>query len=350
MTKTYFNSLHDLAQLPYFEVRDGVLERTDAELEPIVDVHTHLALAFVRSKVVDLWAKHAETKTYLPKQRPIDLEVYVNKNLSKSDLRRLRIDLGPMSVTKRGLRATHTVANLCRDAGALGIVRSVLLPIDFPVLSKNAETYLEAAQLEQAVISLGSVHPLAKDLAARLDAQKAAGALGVKVHPAVQKIAPEHPKALELYRLCAERDLHVTWHCGPVGIESLTARKLCGLGRYAKAIEACPETTFILGHSGALEFEAGLKLAQRHEKVWLEISCQSLSNVKRVVREGPPEKILFGSDWPFYHQAIPLAKALLATEDLDAEVRSALLWKNACRLYGVDPDSLPQLEAPGASA
>ena len=142
----------------------------------------------------------------------------------------------------------------------------------------------------------------------------------------------------------------MTWHCGPVGIESLAARKLCGLGRYAKAIEACPETTFILGHSGALEFEAGLKLAQRHEKVWLEISCQSLSNVRRVVREGPPDKILFGSDWPFYHQAIPLAKALLATEDLDPEVRASLLWKNACRLYGVDPETLPLPNRQGATS
>ncbi|MBL4849098.1 MAG: hypothetical protein JKY65_26535 [Planctomycetes bacterium] len=44
--RTRFDSLNDLAQLPYFEVRDGVLCRA-GELDPIVDVHTHVARAFV---------------------------------------------------------------------------------------------------------------------------------------------------------------------------------------------------------------------------------------------------------------------------------------------------------------
>ena len=335
---TQFDSLADLAKLPYFELRDGMLHRT-GEREPAIDVHTHLALAFVRSMKVDLNAVHDCTKHYLPCDRPLDLDVYANKNFTPGDLRRLKVDLGPKSVTSRGMRATHTLSNLEREMSALAVARSILLPIDFPILSRNAETYLEIAADREAVVSLGSVHPFAKGVAARLDAQKALGAPGIKVHPAVQKVAPEHPRALELYRLCAERDMSVTWHCGPVGIESKYARGLCQLERYAQAIAACPETTFILGHSGALQFEEALALAQQHENVYLEISCQSLGNVRRVVTEAPPERILFGSDWPFYHQAIPLAKALLATEDLP-ERRTDLLWRNACRLYALEPATL----------
>ncbi len=335
---TRFDSLNDLARLPYFELRDGALVRS-GDADPVIDVHVHLALAFVRPMSVDLQATHDCTEHYLPSHRPLDLDVYANRNFDAADLRRLKIDLGPMSVTSRGMRATHTVANLKRDMEAMGVVRSVLLPIDFPYLSKNAETYLEVAAQEEPVVSLGSVHPFASNVAERLDRQKAAGALGIKVHPAVQKVAPEHPKALELYRLCAERGLLVLWHCGPVGIESKAARRLCGLDRYAKAIEASPETTFVLGHSGALEFEAALKLAQKHETVYLETSCQSLGNVRRIVREAPPERVLFGSDWPFYHQAIPLAKVLLATEDVP-ERRAALLSGNATRLFNLEPATL----------
>jgi hypothetical protein len=317
---------------------DDVLVRSGDRV-PVIDVHAHLALAFVRPMRVDLHASHDCTKHYLPSERALDLDVYANLNFDAADLRRLKIDLGPMSVTGRGMRATHTVANLKREMLAMGVVRSVLLPIDFPYLSRNAETYLELAAREESVVSLGSVHPFAPDLAGRLDRQKAAGALGIKVHPAVQKVAPEHPKALELYRLCAERGLLVLWHCGPVGIESAVARRLCALDRYAKAIAACPETTFVLGHSGALEFEAALALAQKHDTVYLETSCQSLGNVRRIVLEAPPERVLFGSDWPFYHQAIPLAKVLLATEDVP-ERRDGLLWRNAARLFDLEPSTL----------
>jgi predicted TIM-barrel fold metal-dependent hydrolase len=334
-TPTLFDSTHDLARLPYFELRDGHLHRS-GPVDRVVDVHTHLALAYVRRNRVDLDKVHDCTRHYLPTDRQLDLDVYANRNFTSGDLRRLKGDLGPMSLTGKGMRATHTLANLRRDMACLGISHSVLLPIDFPYLSRNAETYLEATATEDSLVSLGSVHPWAPDLLARLDRQVAAGAIGVKVHPAVQKVAPEHPRAIELYRACAERGLPVLWHCGPVGIESRLARRLCWLDRYAEAIRQCPEVTFVLGHSGALQFERALELCQRHENVHLEISCQSLANVRRIAAEAPAERVMFGSDWPFYHQAIPLAKALLATEGFP-ERRANLLWRNATRLFNLDP-------------
>lgn len=332
---TEFASTTDLAKLPYFELRDGQLHRLPP-VDRVIDVHVHLALSFIRRNRVDLHRSHDSVRHYLPTHRPLDLDVYANKNLTAGDLRRLKGDLGPMSLTGKGMRATHTVANLTREMRQLGVTHSALLPIDFPYLSRNAETYLEVADGEDALVSLGSVHPWAPNLIARLDAQQAAGAVGIKMHPAVQKVAPEHPRALELYRACAERGLPVLWHCGPVGIESRASRRLCWLERYAKAIQECPEVTFVLGHSGALQFQEALELAQRHENVHLEVSCQSLANVRRIAREAPPERVMFGSDWPFYHQAIPLAKVLLATEGLP-EQRANILWKNASRLFDLDP-------------
>ena len=129
------------------------------------------------------------------------------------------------------------------------------------------------------------------------------------------------------------------WHCGPVGIESRLSRSLCQLWRYQAAIEACAgdvtPPTFVLGHAGALAFEGALALAREHENVYLEVSCQSLSNLRRVVREAPPERVVFGSDWPFYHQSIPLAKVYLATEG-HPRTRAGILWENAARLLSLE--------------
>ena len=43
-----------------------------------------------------------------------------------------------------------------------------------------------------------------------------------------------------------------------------------------------------------------------------------------------------GSDWPFYHPAIPIAKVLIATEK-DQKARRAVLYENAARLFGLPP-------------
>ena len=44
--------------------------------------------------------------------------------------------------------------------------------------------------------------------------------------------------------------------------------------------------------------------------------------------------LLYGTDWPFYHQALTLARVLLATEDRP-ELRRAILHDNAARLLGL---------------
>ncbi|MSP61780.1 MAG: hypothetical protein EXR72_15880 [Myxococcales bacterium] len=338
MCKTeLFASVRDLARLPFFELREGRLALRDRDLGPIIDVHSHLALAYVRPMQVDLDAAPRPTEHYMPLERRLDLDRYGNQNMSPEDLANLKRDLTLRSMTARGMRATHTVPNLTREMGEMGVAASLLLPIDFPVLSWNADAYLDVAARTTALPSLGSVHPYARDVAGKLRRQKARGARGIKFHPAVQLVAPDHPRALRLFHLCGEIGLPVLSHCGPVGIELEGARRRSQVWHFERAIIENPRTTFVLGHAGALQMEEALALAKRHTNVHLEISCQGLSNVKRILDEGPGDRVMLGSDWPFHHQAIPIAKALLATDGNPA-LRRKLLWENASRLFHIPVD------------
>jgi predicted TIM-barrel fold metal-dependent hydrolase len=146
-------------------------------------------------------------------------------------------------------------------------------------------------------------------------------------------IRPDHPRAMRLYGACGRLGLVVLFHCGPVGIEPAAGRRRSQVRLYEAAIAEHPGTRFILGHSGALQFDEALAFARRYENVWLETASQSLHNVRRLVHEAPGERVLLGSDWPFYSQAMALAKALLATEGLERE-RARLLHENAERLFG----------------
>lgn len=329
-----------LSQLPWFELRQGRLAvRNPDDIGPVVDVHTHLAFAYLRPIQVDSTAAPGPTRHYEPLDAPLDSDVYANKNLRPGDLKAMTRELTLGSLQASAMRATHSAPNLTREMGELGVTLSLLLPIDMPAFSRNAENFLEVARTRAELLSLGSVHPFARNVRGKLARQKALGARGIKFHPAVQLVPPDHERALELFHGCGELGLPVLSHCGPVGIEARLSRHFSQVRRFSRAIDENPRTTFILGHAGALQMEEALALARRHPNVYLEIASQSLPNVKTILDQAPGERVLFGSDWPFYHQAIPLAKVLLATEGRP-ELRRRVLWENAAKLFGLpDPTS-----------
>lgn len=331
MNDIRFEGLLDLARLPYFEVKNGRLVLADASLGPAIDVHTHLALSYGPAESLDVLADNGPAEHYLKPDRAIDLDVYANRNYLDGDLRELERDLTLRSFTKGGMRRTHTIPALTNEMNELGVKTSVLLPIDFPFWSQNAKQWLKASRGRPEFVCFGSVHPYGKRMCQRLDEQVAMGARGVKVHPAVQLIGPDDARSMKLFRLCGERGLTVFFHCGPVGIDNALGRKLTQVRRYEKAIAENPTTTFVLGHSGALQMDEGLALALQYPNVYLEVSSQSLSNVRKLVNEAPSDRLMFGTDWPFYPQSFGLAKVFLATEGND-EIRRAVLYKNAERL------------------
>lgn len=332
-----FTSLLDLTRLPWFSLSDqGRLVMKDASIGPIADMHTHLALAYVRPMSVDLDKLHDETLHYLPSCCAIDLDVYVNRNMSPEIVKELTRDLTLRSLGPRGMRATHTIPNLTREMDETGIRASALLPIDFPILSNNADVALAAAaSTSNKLISLGSVHPHASNPEARLDAQLAKGARGIKMHPSVQMVRADNKRARALYEMCGHRGMIVFWHCGPAGIEPKLGQYLNQVKFYEQPIRENPHTTFVLGHAGALQFDEALDLHLRYPNVWLETSSQSLRNVTRMVNEADTRRVVHGSDWPFYHPAISVAKALIATEG-KPEIRHQILWANAAKLLKID--------------
>lgn len=334
MQSPVFENLFDLSRLPWFDLHQGRLVVSDRSVGPVIDMHSHVALAYLLPMRVDLHRATHHTEHYLPACCGIDFGVYQNRNFSPAALRALKHDLTIGSLTSGGMRATHTVPNLVREMDELGIVHSVLLPIELPYISKNAEHALEAARREAKIVPFGSVHPIVDRVGERVDEQAHSGARGVKVHPAVQLISPDHEKAMALYRLCGERDLPILIHCGPVGIELESGRRRTQVALYEKPIAALPRTRFVLGHAGALQMEQALDLACRYPNVWLELSGQSLENVRTILDRADPERVVYGSDWPFYHQAIGIAKVLLATEGRE-HLRPKVLYQNAAKLLGL---------------
>ncbi len=92
-----------------------------------------------------------------------------------------------------------------------------------------------------------------------------------------------------------------------------------------------PGITFILGHAGMDFYEKAISYANQYDNVYLEIDGQPPDNLLRILDAVDHDRILFGTDWPFFPIVLPLAKVLVATGG-DAALRHKILYSNAASL------------------
>ena len=84
-----------------------------------------------------------------------------------------------------------------------------------------------------------------------------------------------------------------------------------------------------------------LALGRRYENAWFGIHGQGVTHLDAMIRRTGGERMLFGTDWPFYHLATSLAKVLIVTRDpARSDVRRAILRENALRLLAGSSDRL----------
>jgi predicted TIM-barrel fold metal-dependent hydrolase len=266
----------------------------------------------------------------------LDLDVYINGNFTPADLRALRWNVLAQGIWGSSAAATQTIPNLLTQMDATKVEQAVILPIvfGFPFGDDLNERWHEAIDRAEAAARLrlgASVHPGDPDRIAKLEAYAARGARIVKLHPPLQRFYPDADDAMEIYAACERLGLGVFFHCGRAGIEPESTHRYALPRHYEGALASFPNVPFVLGHGGARDAADALDLAMRYENAWLGAHGQSVTQLAEMLRRTGGERLLFGSDWPFYHLAASLAKVLITTEG-EPELRTAVLRGNAERL------------------
>jgi predicted TIM-barrel fold metal-dependent hydrolase len=151
--------------------------------------------------------------------------------------------------------------------------------------------------------------------------------LGVKLHPLLDGYHPNDPAIHPLMEILAERDLPVLIHCGhpiftlPWSIEEL--------------IVHFPEAKVILGHMGhgnIIYINGAIDVAARHPNVYLETSGMPMhTKIAEAVERVGPERVLYGSDAPFHHPVVEVAKVRLS--GLPPDLVNRVLGTNGRALF-----------------
>jgi len=344
-----FAGVKALAELPFFELTGtGLLRLTLEGLDGGVDGHVHFALNALNGPKPDLLASTPETRYYMSAASPISLQNYMGLNQTQEDLDKTVMSmLNMLTPAGSSLTATHTISNLVAEMDLLNITRAIVLPIayGFPYGDDVTEWYLDAIGKSgkgDRFIICGSVKPTLPEAVEKIGQFKLKGVKGMKVHPNMALFTPDDKLAWAFYQECSRLQLPLLIHCGLVGKEMADSAKTMGYtGRHAdikyfeEPISAFPGLRFVLCHAGGLQNEQAIVIARANKNVWLDIQGQSVDNIRRMIDELGPERLMFGSDWPFFAVATLLARLLIATEG-DNTVRKMLYSENAIRFWGLD--------------
>ena len=340
-----YKGYRGLAELPWFEIDgSGQLRCTVEELPPAFDAHAHLGMSLLFAPEIDLQARTGRVRHLLDcdGREPgceLDLDVYMNANFTDADLRALRIGAVAQLTWGNSAAATHTVPNLLAEMDATGVRRALVLPIAFglPFGDDLTERFMRAIEVSGAgdrLVRGASVHCADEEAVEKLERYAAAGARAVKLHPAGQRFFPDSAAAMKVYEACGRLGLVVFFHAGRAGIEPEYTHQFTVMRNYEPMLKRFPEVNFVLGHAGARDIADAVPLAKRYPNAWMEIHGQGVTNLHELIERVGSERLLFGTDWPFYHLAATLAKVLIVSEG-KPDLRRAILHGNADRLFGL---------------
>ncbi len=185
------------------------------------------------------------------------------------------------------------------------------------------------------IIPFGSVHPASEGWFATLDALKAAGIKGIKIHPEYQNVNVDDSSFFPIYERCAQLGLLISVHCGwdVAYPDSMRA----GPEALAKLLKLFPSTDFVFAHMGGMKRWDGVLESIAGKRCYLDTSmCAGYlapELFKRIVNKHGVDNILYGSDLPWQDEGVNMRYVLsMGYNDSDNE---KILGGNAAALLRI---------------
>ncbi len=182
-----------------------------------------------------------------------------------------------------------------------------------------------------------------EDAAAEVRRCVGLGARGIKLHPAGQRFYPHDPRLRGAYAEAQTQGLPVISHSG-VAAEGTGEIPYARPREFAEVLEGFPGLTLVLAHLGLGCPEESVEMAGRHyPNLYFDCSAAVNGTVEPppfpdeeavgIIRRLGPDRVLFGSDWPWYHPHRD-AERIGGLDLSDAEKR-LIFHDNAVRVLGL---------------
>lgn len=150
---------------------------------------------------------------------------------------------------------------------------------------------------------------------------------GLKLHPEYQKYKANCIEVKRVIEQAAKYNCVVLYHSGDDFVGSL-----CSPLMIADVAKDFPETPFIMGHMGVSDWPGAIEAASECENIILDATTciANYGMVEYAVKFIGKERIIWGSDFPFYPLELGLSKII--DSELDEESKQFILGPNIERI------------------
>ena len=219
---------------------------------------------------------------------------------------------------------------------AAGIEKTLLLPVSMsPKTTKNANDFvLRLAKENPAFVPFGTVHPADADLPALAEALRAAGHIGIKLHPDMQQCMIDDPRLLPLYDYMQGR-MPLYLHAGD------PRHPYSHPARIRKIMDLFPRLVVVAAHMGGWSVQdIAMPLLCNKENCIVDTSS-ALSNMTpayavRLIRAYGADRVFFGTDYPVgnVEKEVRCLQSLPLTDD----EKEKIAFGNAARFFARTAD------------
>jgi len=175
------------------------------------------------------------------------------------------------------------------------------------------------------IIGFAFINPLQKTATDQLKrAIEVLGLTGMKLHPYSHGYAlSSHAYTDPLFKVCIDRDLPIIVHGG----DTLYSHPY----EFEEMARVFPEAKIIMAHMGFMfACEQARRVAERRKNVYLDTAAAAPDDVRLAVECAGANKIVMGSDNPFWSPKLEVAKIEVAVSD--ASKRNLILGENYRKL------------------
>jgi predicted TIM-barrel fold metal-dependent hydrolase len=253
------------------------------------------------------------------------MNVYINQIATEKMLNEVDEEIARSGLTGGIAAKTHTIPNFIEEMQLARVKKAILLPIAVNLgfgrddMTEQWKAAIDASGHKDRFVNFCSVHPKPNDVhhsgktaVELLEAYHKLGYRGIKFHPTIQRVAPNDPKAMELFEACQRLKMSVFFHAGRAGIEAGGAGEFARMEHYNEPLGKYKDVQFIFGHAGARDHSEAFEVAKKYDNVWLEIHGQSITSLRTLGKDFDNGRILFGTDWPWYPLIAMIARVRVA--------------------------------------
>jgi len=246
------------------------------------------------------------------------------------------------AATLENLRKSLDVTSLngANSIANIEIAKCVCAPVAPNVTYDDLQA---AAQSEPRIIAFTSPDfSLSTDrMTAKLAADLADGAMGVKIHPIIQEIEADSALVMTALETVSAhmKSVPVLLHAGPSRYYLPKEGKTrfidnASIERIERLISAFPQVNFIVGHAGLDDFRTTIAVMPKHKNTYIDTSFQYPQSIRELLSAFGNERVMFASDW-HYGMRKPAIKTVMEACGDDVCLRQAVFHDNAAALMRI---------------